>query len=54
MSHWMYPIIGAICIKMEEKNYSEISNFGSYWKYSKATILRHMKKNILDLVVTKE
>ena len=22
---------------------------GSYWKYSKATICRHMKKNIGDL-----
>ena len=28
------------------KNYSEISNMRSYWKYSKATICRHMKKNI--------
>ena len=26
----------------------------SYWKYSKAIICRHMKKNIGDLVVTKE
>ena len=26
----------------------------SYWKYSKANICRHMKKNIGDLVVTKE
>ena len=36
------------------KTYSEISNMRSYWKYSKATICRHMKKNIGDLVVTKE
>ena len=36
------------------KAYSEISNMKSYWKYSKATICRHMKKNIGDLVVTKE
>ena len=31
------------------KTYSEISNMRSYWKYSKATICRHMKKNIWDL-----
>ena len=37
-----------------EKNYSGKSNFISYWKYSKATICRHMKKNGGDLVVTKE
>ena len=36
------------------KTYSEISNTRSYWKYSKATICRHIKKNIGDLVVTKE
>ena len=36
------------------KTYSEISNMRSYWKYSKATICRHMKKNIADLAVTKE
>ena len=36
------------------KTYSEISNMISYWKYSKATICRHMKKKIRDLVVTKE
>ena len=36
------------------KTYSQISNMRSYWKYSKATIYRHMKKNIGDLVVTKE
>ena len=35
------------------KTYSEISNMRSYWKYSKATSCRHMKKNIGDLVVTK-
>ena len=33
------------------KTYSEISKMRSYWKYSKATICRHMKKNIGDLVV---
>ena len=54
MPHWMYPLTGAICIKMQEKNYSEISNMRSHWKYSKATICRHMKKNIGGLVVTKE
>ena len=36
------------------KTYSEISNMRSYWKYSKATICRHMKKNIRDLLVMKE
>ena len=36
------------------KRCSEISKMRSYWKYSKATICRHMKKNIGDLVVTKE
>ena len=36
------------------KTYSEISNMRSYWKYSKATICRHMKKNIGDLVDMKE
>ena len=35
------------------ETYSEISNMRSYWKYSKATICGHMKKNIGDLVVTK-
>ena len=33
------------------KTYSEISKMRSYWKYLKATICRHMKKNIRDLVV---
>ena len=33
------------------KTYSEISKMRPYWKYSKATICRHMKKNIGDLVV---
>ena len=36
------------------KTYSEISNRRSYWNYSKATICRHMKKNIGDLLVMKE
>ena len=36
------------------KTYSEISDMRSYWKYSKETICRQMKKNIGDLVVTKE
>ena len=36
------------------KTYSEISNMRSYWKYTKATISRHMKKNIGVLVVMKE
>ena len=36
-----------------QKTYSEISNMRSYWKYSKATICRHMKKNIGDLAVRK-
>ena len=30
---------------------SEISKMTSYWKYSKATICRHMKKNLGNLVV---
>ena len=33
------------------QTYSEISKMRSYWKYSKATTCRHMKKNIGDLVV---
>ena len=36
------------------KIYSEISKMRSYWRCSKATICRHMKKNIGDLVVTKK
>ena len=36
------------------KSYSEISNMRSYWKYAKSTICRFIKKNIGDLVVTKE
>ena len=36
------------------KTYPEISNMGSYWKYSKATIRKHLKKNIKDLVDKKE
>ena len=36
------------------KTDSEISDMRSYWKYSKANVCRHMKKNIGDLVVTKE
>ena len=36
------------------KTDSEISDMRSYWKYSKANVYRHMKKNIGDLVVTKE
>ena len=36
------------------KTYSEISKMRSYRKYSKATICRHMKKSIGDVVVTKE
>ena len=31
------------------KTYSEMSKMISYWKFSKATIYRHMKKNIGDL-----
>ena len=44
--HYLYQDAGKI--------YSEISNMRSYWKYSKATICKHMKKNIGALVVTKE
>ena len=33
------------------KTYSEISKMRSYWKNSKATVYRHMKKNIADLDV---
>ena len=36
------------------KTYSEISKMRSCWKYSKANIFRHMKKNNGDLVVMKE
>ena len=36
------------------KTYLGMSNMRSYWKYSKSTICRHMKKNVGDLVVTKE
>ena len=36
------------------KTYSEISKMRSYWKYSKATICRHMKKNTADLVPMKD
>ena len=43
--HWRYLHQDA------GKTYSEISKMRSYWKYSKATICRHMKKNIGDLVV---
>ena len=31
------------------KTYSDMSKMISYWKFSKATICRHMKKNIGDL-----
>ena len=41
--HWCYLHQDA------GKTYSEISKMRSYWKYSKATICRHMKKNIGDL-----
>ena len=50
----MYPLTGAICIKMQEKTYAAISNMRSYWKYSKATICGHMEKNTGDLLITKE
>ena len=43
--HWLYLYQDA------GKTYSETSKMRSYWKYSKATICRHMKKNIGDLVV---
>ena len=43
--HWRYLHQDA------GKTYSEISKMRSYWKYSKATICRHMKKNIGHLVV---
>ena len=36
------------------KTYSEISKIRSHWKYSKANICMHVKKNIGNLVVTKE
>ena len=41
--HYLYQDAG--------KTYSEISKMRSYWKYSKATICRHMEKNIGDFVV---
>ena len=44
--HYLYQDVRKIC--------SEISKMRSYWKYSKANICRHMKKNIGDLLVTKE
>ena len=44
--HYLYQDAG--------KTYSEISNMRSYWKYSKAAICKHMKKNIGALLVTKE
>ena len=43
--HWRYLHQDA------GKTYSEISKMKSYRKFSKATICRHMKKNIGDLVV---
>ena len=43
--HWSYLHRNA------GKTYSEISKIRSYWKYSKATICRHMQRNIGDLVV---
>ena len=33
------------------KTYSELSKMRTYWKYVKATICRHMKKNIESLVL---
>ena len=36
------------------KSYLEKSKMRSYWKYSKTTNSRHMKKNIGALVVKKE
>ena len=41
--HWRYLHAG--------KTYLEISKMRSYQKYSKATICRHLKKNIGGLVV---
>ena len=37
-----------------QKTYSEISNMAILEVFSKATIRRHVKKNIGNLVVTKE
>ena len=34
--------------------YLHLSNMRSYWKYSKATICRRIKKNIGDIVVTRK
>ena len=36
------------------KTDSEISKMRPHWKHSKVNICRHMKKNIRDLVVTKD
>ena len=36
------------------KTYLEISNMRSYWKYSKATICGHMKKNMGDNIIGHE
>ena len=43
--HWSY------LHKDAGKTYSETSKIRSYWKYSKATICRHMQRNIENLVV---
>ena len=45
----MYPFIGTVYIKLQEIVISEITELRSYWNYSKATICRHMKKNIGDI-----
>ena len=47
----MYTLTEAIYIKMRKDLYSEISKMRSHWKYLKATICRHMKKKIGDLMV---
>ena len=56
MSHWTLDVsINWRYLHQDAgKTYSEITNMRSYWKYLKATICRHMNKNIGELVVTKE
>ena len=47
----MYPTLSASkCRRDLFKNVKDETN----WKYSKATIWMHIKKNIEDLAVTKE
>ena len=44
--HYLHLVAGKTC--------SEISKMRSYWKNSKSTIRKHMKKNIGDLEVMRK